>query len=173
MFRFTPASLALIGFAVAQQAPVPKLEGVTHWPAGKLKDLSPALNSRIPVIQGERKSMSAFEQLGTYGKYSFLEGRRNATASPEIHEGIDDIFVVHEGEATVLYGGKVEGWPPAKRAAMHGARLVGASSVKIRPGDVLAVPGNIPHQMVLEEGKSIVFLCIKVETVPQPPGTRH
>jgi mannose-6-phosphate isomerase-like protein (cupin superfamily) len=165
--RFVFTGLFLTGLGLAQQQPqrqvIPKLEGVVYWPAAKLQSLATGLKTKEHPSRAGQRAASVYEQMGSHGRYSFLDGLRDGTTVPEAHAGIDDIFIVQEGEATLLYGGKVEGVPQVATGAMHGGHLVGAESVKLSPGDMIAVPGDIPHQMIVEKGKSITFLCIKVD----------
>jgi len=109
---------------------------------------------------------SVYEQTGSHGRYSFLDGLRDGTTVPEAHAGIDDIFIVQEGEATLLYGGKVEGVPHVATGAIHGRQLVGAESVKLSPGD-------IPHLMLVEPGESITFLGTVPARTTRWPEDRH
>jgi mannose-6-phosphate isomerase-like protein (cupin superfamily) len=161
--RFVLTGLTLASLGLAQQQAIPKLTGVVYWPAAKLQTLAAGLKTKEHPSRAGQRAASVYEQMGSHGRYSFLDGLRDGTTVPEAHAGIDDIFIVQEGEATLLYGGKVEGVAQVATGAMHGGHLVGAESVKLSPGDMIAVPGDIPHQMLVEKGKAITFLCIKVD----------
>lgn len=164
MLRFGLLAFAGASLLFGQASPGPELKGVVCWPAGKLRGFSAALKANEATVHGDRRSMNAFDYLGHRGNYTILEGRRDESSVPEVHAGADDIFLIQDGEATMLYGGVVEGAPRVQKGAMRGARLAGAQSIRMQPGDVLIVPGDIPHQMVVEKGKWITFFTIKVES---------
>jgi mannose-6-phosphate isomerase-like protein (cupin superfamily) len=164
MLRLGLLAFAGAGLLFGQPSPGPELKGVIYWPAVKLQGFSAALKAKEPAVHGDRRSMNAFDYLGHRGNYTALEGRRDESSVPEVHAGADDIFLIQDGEATMLYGGVVEGAPLVQKGAMRGARLAGAQSIRMKPGDVLIIPGDVPNQMIVEKGKWITFFTIKIES---------
>ena len=74
-----------------------------------------------------------------------------------------DFFVVQSGEATLVVGGEV---PGAKTTAPHelrGPKINGGERRKLVAGDVVHIPANTPHQLLVEKGKQFTYLFIKVE----------
>src|SRR5579884_1484113 len=142
--RYAWISAFLLTAALAQDVTqnVPKLSGFTYWPAAKLKSYPSVLKAKEPTVRGTTKTMMAAERLGDHGGYSFMEERRDVDGVPEIHAHLDDVFIVQDGEATLLYGGTMQ---------------------KVAAGDLAVVPAGMPHHTILPKGKSYTFMVIKIE----------
>ncbi|HZS51888.1 MAG TPA: hypothetical protein VFA54_13560 [Bryobacterales bacterium] len=142
---------------------VPKLSGFTYWPAAKLKSYPSVLKAKEPTVRGATKTMMAAERLGDHGGYSFMEERRDVDGVPEIHAHLDDIFIVQDGEATLLYGGRIEGGEELRPGETRGGRIVGGTMQKVAAGDMAVIPAGMPHQTIVSKGKSYTFMVIKIE----------
>jgi hypothetical protein len=87
--------------------------------------------------QLEKKTMSASEILSDLGNHKFEILRRDGSGAGELHEKWTDIFIVQDGEATILYGGSIEGAKDTGNGEIRGPRHVGGKSQKVSAGDVL------------------------------------
>lgn len=67
------------------------------------------------------------------------------------------------GEATILYAGKIEGSHDTGNGEIRGPKMVGGKSQKVTTGDVLVMPPGVPHQTVVDPGKSFFALIVKVQ----------
>jgi mannose-6-phosphate isomerase-like protein (cupin superfamily) len=162
---FAALPLLLLGAAVAQEPSPegPPLHGFIHWPAAKLKAYPAVLGSREPTVRGDTKTMMALERLGHGKNYNFTVERRDVDGMPETHAALDDVFTVLDGEATILYGGKVEGGRELRPGEMRGGKIVGGTSQKMVAGDMAIMPAGVPHQTIVDKGKSYTFMVIKIE----------
>ena len=115
--------------------------GITMWPKG------------VPPAGAARMS---FENA------AMMISHRTATGRVEVHQAVADFVVVQSGTATLVTGGEVV------EPVTTGANEIGGSSIKggvsrtVTAGDVYVIPPGVPHWYVLEPGKEITCLLIKV-----------
>ncbi len=101
--------------------------------------------------------------LGKYGNHMVMVIRREKTGQAELHQTQADIVIVESGAGTLLSGGSM---PDAKTVSPHelrSATIQGGQSHRLAPGDVVHIPANVPHQVVLAPGETIAYLAIKVD----------
>lgn len=101
------------------------------------------------------------DALGKFAHYSMSVTKREASGIGELHEHMNDIFVVQSGECTLVTGGKLVAPKTTAPGEMRGTKVEGGTSRKIAAGDVVHIPANIPHQMLLEPGKQITYAVVK------------
>ncbi len=156
MTRLLPFALLLCvaSPALAQSTP----DTVIYWPASKLSGYSPTLKGR----QTERKTTSASEILSDLGNHKFEILRRDGSGAGELHQNWTDVFIVQGGEATILYGGSIEGAKDTGNGEIRGPKHVGGTSQKVSTGDVLVMPPGVAHQTIVEPGKMFFVLIVKV-----------
>jgi len=135
------------GVALAQSN-----EGVTYWPASKLKGYSASL-----------KGAMGSAQLTNRGNHSAMVARREEDGVVEVHMNWADIHIPQDGEATILYGGKVEGGKETGPGEIRGGKIVGGTSQKVAAGDVMLIPAGVPHQTLVTKGKPVTVMIIKIE----------
>ena len=139
--------------AVAQTNPE-----IVYWPAAKIKEYSSTLKN----AQIAKKSTTASEILSDLGNCKFEILRRDGSGTGELHRNWTDVFVVQGGEATILYGGAIEAPNDTGNGEIRGPKVIGGKSQKMAAGDVLVMPAGVPHQTVVEAGKSFFALIVKV-----------
>jgi mannose-6-phosphate isomerase-like protein (cupin superfamily) len=98
------------------------------------------------------------------GRYSYIVVRRDQPGEVEIHELLDDVFVVQEGAATLRYGGTASGSRVTAPGERRGGQISGGTTQRITVGDLVIVPAGVPHQVEVEPGSSITYLVVKVST---------
>lgn len=77
-----------------------------------------------------------------------------------MHETVADIFLAEGGEATLVVGGKIAGSREAEKGELRGKAITGGTRVKLTPGDLVHIPRNTPHQLLVP--KNFTYLVIKV-----------
>lgn len=132
---------------------------VIYWPASTLNGYSPTLKGR----QTANKTTSASEILSDLGNHKFEILRRDGSGGGEAHQEWTDIFIVQAGEATIVYGGSIEEAKDTGNGEIRGPRHIGGKSQKVAAGDVLVMPPGIPHQTIVDPGKSFFVLIVKVQ----------
>jgi mannose-6-phosphate isomerase-like protein (cupin superfamily) len=152
-------AIALVaGIALAQQPRErPQLTGPEHIPAAQLKqviaDAKPWPDD--PTIR--------YKRLGSRGNDSYWILLRDGTGKAEQHDGWNDIFIVQEGSATVLYGGQLQGGRQTSPGETLGGEIVNGERRRISRDDILVLPAGTPHQFLIDRGESITYVTIKTE----------
>ncbi len=131
--------------------------GARLWTRADLQALDSALISQMG------QAHTAFKQVLSGGTHGMLVIHREVTADPELHEKLNDFFVVLDGEGAVKVGGMVSGARPLKPYEKLAQRLDGGTLYEVRQGDVLFVPANVWHQVIVGEGKKLTAVLIKAE----------
>jgi mannose-6-phosphate isomerase-like protein (cupin superfamily) len=94
---------------------------------------------------------------------------REGYTQPEIHQLKWDIYVVLEGSGTVLMGGLRTNWRSDLPAERQRPELEGAEAFRVVAGDMVHIPARVWHQLVLEEGESMLYALINInEPAPTP-----
>ncbi|HEY2752669.1 cupin domain-containing protein [Phenylobacterium sp.] len=96
-----------------------------------------------------------------------LAARRDGPGEVEVHERLNDEFVVQAGHATARVGGKVTGNRRTAPGEWRGGTIAGGRSYQLAPGDVLWIPAGSPHQ-VTPKGGTFRYLAFKFEAKPTP-----
>jgi mannose-6-phosphate isomerase-like protein (cupin superfamily) len=102
------------------------------------------------------------------GAATVLMVRRERSGEVELHMAQNDVFVAHDGHATVLIGDSVAGDREVSPGEWRGGKLSGGRSYSMGPGDVLWIPAGLPHQVVLPRGGSFNYLALKYASAKRP-----
>ncbi len=93
-----------------------------------------------------------------------------ATAGAEMHEDKTQIYFIFSGTGTQVLGGE-----PAKEdvqpEGQHNATgpLAGGKSFRVKPGDIILIPPMTWHQTLPDEGQTIVYAMVHLETRTRIP----
>jgi mannose-6-phosphate isomerase-like protein (cupin superfamily) len=148
LIKYWPVAAVLVaGAAFAQPAP----QGI-YVPAAKIAEMT-----------AKTKDGSATATVPTGPGTTVLAAHRDADGQVEVHERLNDEFVVLSGHATVLVGGKVEGNAQTAPGEWRGGKITGAKSYALGPGDVLWIPAGAPHQSLVPKGGDFRYLAFKFE----------
>lgn len=101
--------------------------------------------------------------LAKYENHSVMVIRRQKTGQVELHQTQTDIMIVESGSGELRTGGTM---PDAKTTAPHELRsdeMKGGMSRHVVPGDLIHIPANVSHQVVLKPGETIDYVTIKVD----------
>ena len=160
MKLISPLILLLIvaTMAVAKR-PVVDLPNFAHWTAKELRGYEPRLRKEVG---GPNKTSSV--KLADYGSSNVALSHREAPGIPEIHDHMDDYFIVESGSAVLVIGGEVVN--PRKEKdprETRGEGIKGGEKKTLLPGDVVHIPHRMPHQLIVENGKKFTYFVIKVK----------
>jgi mannose-6-phosphate isomerase-like protein (cupin superfamily) len=106
---------------------------------------------------------SASETLQKYGVDYTMLSFRSKDGTPELHEKFADIFVVVEGSATLLSGGELANPTSSSPGEMHGTAILHAATTSLSKGDIVHIPANTPHQLLIPKDGTFTYFVVKVK----------
>ena len=145
---------AVFGFGTAMLALGADLPGFKHWSNVELKGYEKKLAAKT---DDKKIASESFGSLGNNAK-----AHREANGEAEVHEMVEDFFVVESGEATLVVGGKVENERQSAPNEMRGPSIKGGEKKKLVAGDIVCIPAKMPHQLMVESGKQFTYFVLKV-----------
>jgi len=149
--------LAIPFLAVESQAPAP--EGFQHWTAADLQTLNKSLAEKA----ASDSHHSASKAIADFPNDLFMLAHREADGQVELHETQADVFFVQSGTATLLVGGTLH---DAETTAPHEKRngtIEGGVRQRLSAGDVVRIPANMPHQLLLDGSKEFTYFVVKIK----------
>ena len=139
--------------ALAQSA------GVDAYSPKELERMAQPLHAQADAGNG-----TASRVLANYpGHYTMLI-YRDKDGEVEVHQRFADIIFVMSGKATLITGGIAQNGKVVKPGEIRGTSIAGGSQSKLEEGDLVHIPANTPHQLLIPPGNSITYITIKVET---------
>ena len=151
-------SLVVIPFvAVNSQAPGPV--GYEHWTAADLQTLNKSLAEKA----ASDSHHSASKSIADYPNDLFMVAHREADGQVELHETQADVFFVESGSATLVVGGTLKGAETTAAHEKRGGTNEGGTRQKLSAGDVVRIPANMPHQLVLDGAKEFTYFVVKIK----------
>jgi mannose-6-phosphate isomerase-like protein (cupin superfamily) len=130
-------------------------DGFIMWKADDLKGYEKKLAPKMNSIK------SANENLAKFASYLVEIVHREGDAEAETHVNNSELFFIVSGEATEIVGGTPVNNKTASPGEIHGSALNGGIRIPLRPGDVVRMPANTPHRMLVAAGKQITFMVVK------------
>jgi mannose-6-phosphate isomerase-like protein (cupin superfamily) len=130
--------------------------GFTVWKASDLK----ARGQQLAAKMNAQKL--ATETLADYGHYNTSLTHREASGGGELHEKMTDLFVIQSGDATVVVGGALTDSHTTGPGEVRGTAVTGGERHRVSVGDIVHIPANTPHQMLVEAGHHVTYFVVKV-----------
>jgi mannose-6-phosphate isomerase-like protein (cupin superfamily) len=90
--------------------------------------------------------------------------RRDTSGQVELHKTQTDVIVVQSGQATLTSGGTIMQARITTADEVRGVAIQGGKSQPLMPGAIVHIPPGTPHQFILEKGKSITYLALKIRS---------
>jgi mannose-6-phosphate isomerase-like protein (cupin superfamily) len=107
----------------------------------------------------------ATETLKKYASDYTMLAFRSKSGKAELHEKFADFYFVVGGEATLVSGGKIVNSATTAPGEVRGDSVQDGKETKLKKGDVVHIPANIPHQLVLAKGTTFQYFIIKVQEI--------
>jgi mannose-6-phosphate isomerase-like protein (cupin superfamily) len=146
--------LAAVGYAAqARQGATSDPKTPVYWSAQRLKEISTQMSTRVSP-----QTHNTGQQLIASANVIY----RNGNSGSEIHEKLSDFIFVHEGEGSILIGGKVIGGQQTAPDEIRGDSLEGGTRYPVAAGDSIFIPAGMPHQFFVETGKHWFITIVKV-----------
>jgi mannose-6-phosphate isomerase-like protein (cupin superfamily) len=131
---------------------------VDHYTPGSLLEQAKPLKEKAGASAG-----SASETLQKYGVDFTMLSLRSKDGVPELHEKFADIFVVVDGSATLLSGGELANPTSIGPGEMHGTAILHATTTSLAKGDIVHIPPNTPHQLLIPQDSTLTYFVVKVK----------
>ena len=82
----------------------------------------------------------------------------------EWHDVKTDLYVVVAGEGSVVVGGAMPGKKEmsARPGEWRAPSIAGGEKFRLTQGDMINIPSKTPHQVLVDPGKTITYLIIKI-----------
>jgi hypothetical protein len=124
--------------------------GVVVWKSGDLKNFDKSLAAKVD----DRKA--AAEEFSKEGDYQVAILHREGDGVVEL-ESSDVLLIIESGQATLATGKILDG----KVGAMA-VTLIGVGESKpLAEGDVVLIPANLPHRVLVAAGNRVTYLVIR------------
>lgn len=123
------------------------------------KDVASQLSA---LAQKAKASGSSGATLCDYQSHAIKLSVRTGSGGAEVHAHYDDIFVVTEGQATLVTGGTVLDAKSNPDGETMGSKIQNGNSQTIAKGDIVHIPAGTPHQLLLH-GDVFSAIVIKVK----------
>ncbi len=123
------------------------------------KDVSSQMSA---LIQKAKASGDSGAKLADYGSHAIQLSTRARSGGAEVHAHFDDIFVVTQGQATLITGGSLIDPKTGPNGESKGSGIRDGHSQVIRKGDIVNVPAGTPHQLKIAPGEVYASIVIKV-----------
>jgi mannose-6-phosphate isomerase-like protein (cupin superfamily) len=107
----------------------------------------------------------ATETLKKYASDYTMLAFRSKTGKAELHEKFADFYFVVGGEATLFSGGHIVNSSTTAPGEVRGDSVQDGKETRLKKGDIVHIPANIPHQLVLAKGGTFQYFIVKVQEV--------
>jgi mannose-6-phosphate isomerase-like protein (cupin superfamily) len=92
-----------------------------------------------------------------------LANRREA-GGVEYHEHTNHIFIIVEGEGTLIAGGTMVGAKRTNPDQMTATSIDGGETFHLTKGDVITIPAKTPHWWKELSSKNVAYYAINIES---------
>lgn len=89
---------------------------------------------------------------------------RRGTGQVEYHEKTNHIFIMVEGEATFITGGKMVGAKRTNADQMVATSIEGGETHHLVKGDVITIPAKTPHWWKEMTGKNVAYYAVNIDS---------
>jgi mannose-6-phosphate isomerase-like protein (cupin superfamily) len=159
-WKIAPAILLTIGmvaasgqFALAQTT---ASATVDHYSKGDLEGMEKTLEQKTDATG------LATETLKKYSSDYTMLAFRSQSGKAELHEKFADFYFVVAGDATLVSGGHIANPATTAPGEVRGDSVQDGTSTKLEAGDLVHIPANLPHQILVAKGTSFRYFIIKV-----------
>ena len=149
--------LAITLVLVSAEEKVP--DGFQQWTGASLKELEQTLKTEADASSHHM----SVRRLADFPQDTFMLSRRQADGVVEWHENQADVFFVQSGSATLLVGGTMVGGETTEPHEKRNGTIQGGIKRKLSAGDVVRIPPQVPHQLLLDGSSEFTYFVVKVK----------
>lgn len=133
-------------------------EGFGIWKGSTVENAATELAPKVD----EHKF--AWLPMGTYSNHYLGVSHRAGNGGAELHQTQVDIWIVEDGEATLVLGGTIVDPKTVKPNEIRGKSIEGGETYQLGKGDVVHIPVNVPHELRIPSSKTFTYMVIKVDS---------
>jgi mannose-6-phosphate isomerase-like protein (cupin superfamily) len=148
-----------VGFCVSANPDETALQGFARWGSAEMASAARALSADA----AKDPHHFASKRIADFPNEYFLLVHREADGAPEVHETEIDVILIQSGTGTFVVGGTLQNGETTAPHEKRNGTIVGGTKQKVTAGDVMRVPPNTPHQMLLDGAKELNYLVVKVK----------
>ena len=90
--------------------------------------------------------------------------QRRAAGEVEVHDRTNHVFVMVEGEATLIVGGTMENSRRTAPDQVRAASVKGGTTYHLTKGDVITIPAKTPHWFKEVPSKTVAYYAINIDS---------
>lgn len=107
-----------------------------------------------------------FETIGNHDGHSMYLVLRGKTGTSERHTTESDYYIGVRGTATFQIGGEIIEPQQLPRKQIRGTGIEGGTIHKTGPGDIVHVPVDTPHHLIIDPETPYLYILIKLDEEP-------
>ncbi len=89
--------------------------------------------------------------------------QRRGAGEAEVHETTNHVFIIVEGDATMVTGGKLMGAKNTAPGQIRGSDVQGGQTHHLTKGDVITIPAKTPHWWKEVSTKTVAYYAVNIE----------
>jgi mannose-6-phosphate isomerase-like protein (cupin superfamily) len=89
--------------------------------------------------------------------------QRRGSGEVEVHETTNHVFIIVEGEATLVTGGSLVGAKQTAPGQIRAADVKGGQTHHLTKGDVITIPAKTPHWFKEVPTKTVAYYAVNME----------
>lgn len=89
--------------------------------------------------------------------------QRRGAGEAELHETTNHVFIMVDGDATMVTGGKLVGAKTTAPGQIRGSEVQGGQTHHLTKGDVITIPAKTPHWWKEVSTKTIAYYAVNIE----------
>jgi mannose-6-phosphate isomerase-like protein (cupin superfamily) len=151
-------TIAILAVACALPMAFARTPTIDHFTQSQLIEKAQELNSKAQGPEG-----SASSKLNEYPGHYTMIALRHKDGGAEVHENYADFFFLVQGNATLLTGGTIENPKTVSPGEIRGTSVQNGTRTALSQGDVVHIPANTPHQMLVPKGSTLIYFVVKVK----------
>jgi len=134
-------------------------QGIDYYSVSDLQAKAKTMGKKVKTISNTPVVNPLVKYVNDYTLFVY----RNADGQAELHEHESDLYMVVDGEATLVSGGTILDRKVKSPGEFTGSGISDGQSQTLRKGDVVHIAPNLPHQLKVKSGQSFSYLVEKVK----------
>ena len=126
-----------------------------------IADGVPTVVTYVPHDKVSATMANGGQIIGDHGL--IVLAQRRTAGEVEVHEKTNHVFIIVEGEATFITGGKLVGARDTAPGQVRATSVEGGEVYHLSKGDVITIPAKTPHWFKEVPTKTIAYYAVNTE----------